>query len=197
MLGKKFIAIYDISDIMDISPLFSFDLDISPETEEYQYLDALLYENYLIAYHQSGFLIFDISNINNIAISLERRWNRNPVYYDQLLIHQNKLYVSGFYHIDVYFPIIKIELVGNYPNPFNPATTIKCSLAVPSNLQINIYNIKGQKVKSLLNEYRPAGEHSIVWNGKNDNGNDVGSGVYFYRMEAEGYMVTKKMVILK
>ena len=52
-------------------------------------------------------------------------------------------------------------------------------------------------MKSLLNEYRPAGEHSVVWNGKDDKGNDVGSGVYFYQMEAEGYVETKKMILMK
>ena len=113
---------------------------------------------------------------------------------------------SGYYIYDIEYTVSEEDKVAlhennvlhsSYPNPFNPSTTIKYSLQQASNLQIDIYNIKGQKVKSLLNEYRPAGEHSIVWNGKDDTGNDVGSGVYFYRMEAEGYVGTRKMAILK
>jgi len=92
---------------------------------------------------------------------------------------------------------LKTILGNNYPNPFNPITTINFTLNIETNLKIDIHNIKGQKVKSLLNEYRPAGVHNIVWNGKDDNGNDVGSGVYFYRMESEGYVSTKKMVMIK
>ena len=98
---------------------------------------------------------------------------------------------------DIPIPSIKTELLGNYPNPFNPSTTINLSLSVASNLRVDIYNIKGQKVKTLLNEFKPSGEHSIVWSGKDDNGNDVGSGIYFYRMEAEGYVEARKMVLLK
>ena len=62
---------------------------------------------------------------------------------------------------------------------------------------MEIYNIKEQKVKSLLNEYRSAGDHKIVWDGKDEKGNDVGNGIYFYKMETEGYVETKKMVLMK
>ena len=113
---------------------------------------------------------------------------------------------SGYYMYDIEYTVsetdniikpIKSALIGSYPNPFNPSTTIKYSLSSPSYLQMDIYNIKGQKVKSLVNEYRHAGDHSIIWNGTDENGKDVGSGVYFYRMKAEGYVSTKKMVMMK
>ena len=88
-------------------------------------------------------------------------------------------------------------LEGNYPNPFNPETNITFNISVGSILRIDIYNMKGQKVKTLVNEYKVAGEHNVVWNGTDENGHSVGSGIYFYRMEAEGYVETRKMVLLK
>jgi flagellar hook assembly protein FlgD len=64
-------------------------------------------------------------------------------------------------------------------------------------VQINIYNIKGQKVRELVNGVYPPGEHKVVWNGKDDNGLAVGSGIYFYRMIAGEYAETRKMLLLK
>ena len=97
---------------------------------------------------------------------------------------------------DITEPLIT-KLIGNYPNPFNPETIINFSLSVASNLRVDIYNIKGQKVKSLLNEQRLAGNHNIVWNGKDDNGLDVGSGIYLYKMETDDFVAIRKMVLMK
>ena len=87
----------------------------------------------------------------------------------------------------------------NYPNPFNPETTISFSLTteITEDTEIVIYNVKGQKVKTLINEILPAGEHSVVWDGTDDNNRQVGSGVYFYKMKAGSLTYTKKMILLK
>ncbi len=89
------------------------------------------------------------------------------------------------------------KLVGNYPNPFNPETSVKFNTAEDSNVKITIFNIKGQKVTTLVNEVMPAGIHSVSWNGNDDNGRSVTSGVYFYTMETGKYHTTKKMMLLK
>jgi M6 family metalloprotease-like protein len=89
------------------------------------------------------------------------------------------------------------RLGGNYPNPFNPETTIKFSIAKGNFVKITIHNIKGQKVRSLMNDFRDAGEHNVIWNGKNDEGISVGSGIYFYRMSTGDFIETKKMILLK
>ena len=94
-------------------------------------------------------------------------------------------------------PFVKTELIGNYPNPFNPDTNINFSLSIASNLGVEIYNTKGQKIKTLVDEYYPAGEHNIVWNGTDDNGTSVASGVYFYRMVAGEYVGVGKMAMMK
>lgn len=85
----------------------------------------------------------------------------------------------------------------NYPNPFNPLTEIKFSLPENSPVKLVIFNVLGQKVKTLLDRDMPAGNHSVIWDGKNQEGKDVGSGIYFYRIEAGQYKVSRKMLVIK
>ena len=89
------------------------------------------------------------------------------------------------------------ELKGNYPNPFNPETIIQFNTAEKGNVSIEIYNIRGQKVRTLLNSLVERGEHTIVWNGKDDNGRALGSGVYFYQMKTDGFSEMRRMTLLK
>jgi len=86
---------------------------------------------------------------------------------------------------------------GNYPNPFNPQTEIAYSLPEDCYIKLTIYNIQGQKVKQLLNEYQSAGTRKVVWDGCDENGEKVASGIYFYRIEAGPNTVTNRMVLLK
>ncbi len=90
------------------------------------------------------------------------------------------------------------KLDGNYPNPFNPTTTISFSVAQTSSfVKVEIFNIKGQKVKQLVNEILPAGRHIVVWNGKDDNGKQTATGIYFYKMKSGDYQKSRKMLLLK
>lgn len=86
----------------------------------------------------------------------------------------------------------------NFPNPFNPSTTISLNIAQEANYKLNIYNSKGQHVKTLLNEFLAKGEKNIVWNGTNTAGKAVSSGIYLYNLTADGRFInTKKMILLK
>jgi len=85
----------------------------------------------------------------------------------------------------------------NYPNPFNPSTTIAYDLAKADNVVIEIYNIKGQRIKTLANGTFNAGSYRIVWNGDDQHGRNVGSGVYFYRMTTSEYNNVRKMLLMK
>jgi hypothetical protein len=89
----------------------------------------------------------------------------------------------------------------NFPNPFNPTTTIGFDLPLSSHVVIKVYNILGQEITKLLDEQKEAGCYSVVWNGTNDEGLHVSSGVYFYRINADGagrvFVDLKKMVYMK
>jgi len=85
----------------------------------------------------------------------------------------------------------------NYPNPFNPTTTISYSLKENSKVSFNIYNLKGQLVKKLVDEDMNAGFHNVVWNGKNESGRNVSSGIYFYKLQSDSFEQTKKMILIK
>ncbi len=89
------------------------------------------------------------------------------------------------------------ELKGNYPNPFNPDTTIEFALDKPGRVKLEIFNIKGEKVKTLLNDHLEAAHHSIIWNGQDDRGRTVGSGVFFYRMVTRDFTDVRKMIMIK
>jgi hypothetical protein len=94
-------------------------------------------------------------------------------------------------------PLI-MELTGNFPNPFNPTTTISFTTTENTeNTELIIYNFKGQKVKSLVNEKLDAGTHQVVWDGKDENDKSITSGVYFCKMNSGKFTSTKKMILLK
>ena len=89
------------------------------------------------------------------------------------------------------------ELSQNYPNPFNPTTKIAFALQQNSYVSLKIYNMLGREIKSLLNAEMLAGNHSIDWNGEDNNGFKVASGTYIYKMTAGNFMAVKKMVLIK
>ena len=85
----------------------------------------------------------------------------------------------------------------NYPNPFNPETTIEYSLKEPGNICLEIYNIRGQKVRTLVNEFKAVGYYNVIWEGTDDNDKNVASGIYFYQMKTKDYSTVKKMILLR
>ena len=91
----------------------------------------------------------------------------------------------------------KDVILYNYPNPFNPTTNIAFSLSEANHVTLEVYNIKGQKVKKLVDETLPAGNHTIIWNGTDLNNKPVASGIYFYKLKSGNYTSTKKMILLK
>lgn len=138
------------------------------------------------------------------------------IYYGDNAGHEIEYFVKGYYNvrggvIDIASNVVEYSQSGgeigkraenirkydyilsnNYPNPFNPATTIRYSLGEDSRVKIVIYNILGEKIKLLVNEIKPAGEHEV-----NFNAGNLPSGIYFCRMEAGKYNSTKKLVLTK
>lgn len=89
------------------------------------------------------------------------------------------------------------ELGQNYPNPFNPTTTISFDLPKLENVRIVVYDILGREVRTLVDQEMAAGRYHVMWNGTNDKGQGVSTGVYFYRMEAGNFISLKKMLLVK
>jgi hypothetical protein len=85
----------------------------------------------------------------------------------------------------------------NYPNPFNASTIIEFRLQRTSSVELSVWNIRGQRVRTLISSLLETGSHRAVWDGKNDAGVVVGSGVYLYRLNTPRYAATKKVLLLK
>jgi len=141
--------------------------------------------------------MYDLSAYDgqNVYIAIRCVSNDAFVFYvDNFNVHSNG---GGVSNNDINSPVAFTELKGNYPNPFNPETTIRYSVKEAGPVAIEIYNLKGQLVKSLVSDDKAAGEHSVIWKGTDNNNRPVSSGVYFYKMSAGKYSSTKKMIMMK
>ncbi len=115
--------------------------------------------------------------------------------------------LTDFQLVDIDAQTLKIDIIGelptsfslqqNYPNPFNANTAISFELPVSSAIKLSIYNVMGQNVNVLEDGYFEAGNHTVIWNGLDSDGNPVSSGVYFYRLQAKDFNDTKKMLLVK
>jgi flagellar hook assembly protein FlgD len=85
----------------------------------------------------------------------------------------------------------------NYPNPFNPSTVISYDLLQASDVGMNIYDLSGRRVKTLVSGIQAAGAHRVIWDGRSDKGEDAASGVYVYSLDAGGHVQTRKMVLTR
>jgi flagellar hook assembly protein FlgD len=92
------------------------------------------------------------------------------------------------------------KLNQNYPNPFNPVTSIQYSVISdqsPHHVTLKIYNLLGQEVQTLVDEVQETGYYTVTWDGRDQAGNEVSSGVYFYRIRTDGFEKTMKMLVMK
>lgn len=88
-------------------------------------------------------------------------------------------------------------LLNNYPNPFNASTIINYALPEATDIKLEIFNVLGQRIRVLVNEHQSTGHKRAVWDGKDDKGTDVSSGIYFYRLQTENYSDSRKMVLMR
>lgn len=98
---------------------------------------------------------------------------------------------------NVTVPSIRLALGQNYPNPFNPATSINYVMPADGLARLDVYDVSGRHVRTLVNEFQTKGEHTVDWNGLDGTGNPVVSGVYFYSLFADKRILTRKMVLLR
>lgn len=94
--------------------------------------------------------------------------------------------------------IIKtFTLMQNYPNPFNPSTTIEYQIPKAGDVEVNIYDISGQLVKTLEKSFQNAGSYKLIWNSKSESGSNVASGIYLYQVRYNQSVLTKKLILIK
>lgn len=115
---------------------------------------------------------------------------------DKIVWYENQKFVTSVHHDASSVPA-KFSLYNNYPNPFNPTTTITYNLPEAANVVLKIYNVLGKEVRTLLNTRQQPGTQSVVWDGRNELGVKVSSGVFVCRLQAGGLFQTKKMLLLK
>ena len=133
--------------------------------------------------------------------------NVGDVLTGNLMIHNNSNYGGDFIlpitlvveYVNAEHVVLPLltDLIGNYPNPFNPETNITYSVKETGKVTLEIYNLRGQLVKTLVDDVNEAGDHIVAWNGTNEVGKSVSSGVYFYKMYSGKYTSTKKMILMK
>jgi hypothetical protein len=117
-----------------------------------------------------------------------------PGYVRDFIFSANGFYTS--YKGNVEVPEA-YRLLQNYPNPFNPSTTIYYNLITTTNVDLAVYNTLGQKVKTLVNAMQQAGDQSVVWDGTDDSGIPVASGIYLYKLTTPDYTASRKMILMK
>ncbi|MEZ4762012.1 MAG: T9SS type A sorting domain-containing protein [Calditrichia bacterium] len=131
-----------------------------------------------------------------ITISVERD-GQNDVWVSQMMLKETGRSFAVISAGDKSVLPEGYELADNFPNPFNPETTIRFRTPQTGVVRLEIFNILGQKVAELVNRELPSGEHAARWNGANSSGEQVASGFYFYRLTAGTFQQTRRMLLLK
>ncbi|MBN2571019.1 MAG: T9SS type A sorting domain-containing protein, partial [Ignavibacteriales bacterium] len=139
----------------------------------------------------AGSILFPMQGDTNIVLTT-RPLDSNDVFQFQTI----KSYMTTGV-IDRNNILGQYKLEQNYPNPFNPTTTIQFTIPTDNIVKLNIYNILGQKVRTLINENRKQGTYKVLFNGYSDNGAQLASGIYLYVLEFDKQLIAKKMVMLK
>ena len=139
----------------------------------------------------------EIHDVNETpSITFEQPWDKLSVYPFKVIAGTPEYVSSTTQEILSQLPET-FALHQNYPNPFNPTTTIGFEVPIPSQVSLKIYNLMGQEIKTLTNQWLPTGSHRLIWNGKNRQGIPVSAGVYIYRLQSQDFQKTRKMVLLK
>lgn len=204
------ITVWDISDLENPEKIGEFGDDIATVH------NAMVRGNFaFFSYYSAGLRVFDITDPLNFTVTAE--YDTEPGSSSEgftgafgiytglpsglVLVSDwhNGLFVFTFsdsstaVEPEPEIPVESFALLPNYPNPFNPNTTVPFEIPENSFVNITIYNILGQPVQELTNRFYSAGRHSLEWDGTNSSGLQMGSGVYFYRMVVDGFSKTLKM----
>jgi hypothetical protein len=166
------------------------------QTYEVYYIKQNELANDTVGSNYYGAVMSDLLNDGKIEILI----SMNHILYQQNVYrHITRIYIpdsTTSVNSNLILPV-ETNLYQNYPSPFNPSTNIKFRISEIGNVSIKIFNVLGKKIKQLLQENLPSGEHTIQWDGKDDEGNTLPSGIYFIQMIADSYQKTIKAILLK
>ena len=214
IVGKDFVL--DVS-LADFAAIKGYGLQVQYEADKLQFVEALTEQPLggsalaapQVLSDEGGVLVLaahgDIVADGEVALSLVFR-PTTEIENTVIEITDNQTYDSefGFNRLALPAPVQVqtrpevFSLANNYPNPFNPATTIKYALPQAADVELTVYNVLGQPVRTLVAEHQNAGRYVVEWDATNDNGHSLSSGMYFYRLQADGdFLETKKMLLLK
>jgi hypothetical protein len=167
----------------------------NPLPNTFAFISGATYIEAPVEWTQFTYAIPTAYNNQNVRLGLQCVSNDAFIFFvDDFLVQGYNGYIGND---DNVVPVNTTELIGNYPNPFNPETIISYNVKSDSPVTLEVYNLKGQKVKTLVNGNTKAGSHDVSWNGTDDNGKKVTSGVYFYKMTAGKFSSSKKMILMK
>ncbi|MBI2416483.1 MAG: T9SS type A sorting domain-containing protein [Ignavibacteriales bacterium] len=141
------------------------------------------------------FRVYDAKSERTLELQAGLRFVADKIvgsYSQPIIIQGNPLEVRDGRIIPIVFALMQ-----NYPNPFNPSTVIGYAVPQDSEVEITIYNVMGEKIRTLVREMKQAGYYSATWNGKNEYGRAISSGIYIYSMKAGKFQSTKKLTFLK
>lgn len=148
--------------------------------------------------------MFDISEWVSVNDEIQVRFRfastnsqKRGWFIDDFILHGNTEEPSVIDSDESAAAPLSYRLYRNYPNPFNPTTTIQYDLPESAKISLKIYDISGKLIRTLKDDTQDAGYHSIVWNGTDDTGNKVNSGIYIYRLESKDYTENHRMILLK
>jgi len=175
-----------------------FNLHVSPVTGLFTWETNYTEDTYFNVFLDGEFLGFT-SNTNwlfeDLIQGLVYEAAVQTVYEDNMsAINEIPFYYVGTGNIE---DVIEASILGNYPNPFNPATRIAYYLPAQQKVNISIYNVKGEKVCRLVDEVKAAGSHTTLWDGEDEDNNGCSSGVFYIRLQTETFSENKKILLLK
>ena len=207
------IIVYDVSDLSNPQRVGEF---ADPDATIHNLF--VLGDYAVTSYYNQGFQVFDVSDPANISkidqfdTSIFNGEGFNGAWGVYPFAPSGNIYISdqqsGLHIFELNTEPSSVDtdqeiqpgtfaLYNNYPNPFNPETRIQYEIGRASTVSLEIYNMLGQKVRTLQNGRKAAGSHEVVWNGANDAGHQVSSGIYFYRLEAGDFVDTKRMLLVR
>lgn len=167
-------------------------------------VDAAIVEDYMFTVGTKGITKFDLSGgLPEMVETGGLPGNYIDVDSNLIVVHDNKTVMLYYHNLDLTGQLLIkndnnfADLAQNYPNPFNLETVISYTLSQKSEVQLSVYNILGQNVKTLVHTVQDAGNHSVTWDGKNFGGKTIASGIYLYKLQTGNSVSTKKMILLK